>query len=383
MSESKMLKAYCRKTNQYFGLEIKKYGSDWKVVNMIKLSDDESKIISSEIRQSSFYTNSNLLPCVKCGNRKISGCGCSVKNHACSQHMKYQFDCVYCSEFEIDYSRATYKGPYTKWAGMSNIPDAIKDKYGNPQGSQYDLAQDGSFVNYKIIVLNLCNECDFSEPRKALNKKGFEVIEYKTIPSAKELQRAISGNNTQLWVISHKISYMNGEHLRIIRDYYESGHGVYIWGDNDPYYADANLLLESIFGLKMHGNSRGDNVLGIQGDIGLPGLIANHPITTGIMNFYEGITIAEVDTKPSIIASLKSLFDLPDSISSVDHVLQPLIYGSNGLVVAAYYDSDNKRAIVDGGFTRLYYKWDSAGTDRYVVNAAAWLANIERFGYNN
>ena len=41
-----------------------------------------------------------------------------------------------------------------------------------------------------------------------------------------------------------------------------------------------------------------------------------------------------------------------------------------------------RRALVDGGFTRLYHKWDSAGTDRYVVNAAAWLANIERFGYN-
>jgi hypothetical protein len=55
------------------------------------------------------------------------------------------------------------------------------------------------------------------------------------------------------------------------------------------------------------------------------------------------------------------------------------VYGSNGRVVTAYYDHDGRRAIVDGGFTRLWYKWGSAGTDRYIINAAAWLLNIERF----
>lgn len=48
--------------------------------------------------------------------------------------------------------------------------------------------------------------------------------------------------------------------------------------------------------------------------------------------------------------------------------------------MAAFYDKDAKRAIFDGGFTRLYLKWDTAGTARYVKNAAAWLANAERFG---
>lgn len=49
-------------------------------------------------------------------------------------------------------------------------------------------------------------------------------------------------------------------------------------------------------------------------------------------------------------------------------------------MVAAYFDRDGKRAIVDGGFTRLYVNWDTAGTGRYVKNSAAWLANVERFG---
>jgi hypothetical protein len=48
--------------------------------------------------------------------------------------------------------------------------------------------------------------------------------------------------------------------------------------------------------------------------------------------------------------------------------------------VSAFYDRGGKRAIFDGGFTRLYRQWDTAGTARYVKNAAAWLANYERFG---
>ena len=52
-----------------------------------------------------------------------------------------------------------------------------------------------------------------------------------------------------------------------------------------------------------------------------------------------------------------------------------------GQVITAYYDRLQRRALVDGAFTRLYCNWDSAGTDRYIVNAAAWLANIEKFGY--
>jgi hypothetical protein len=57
-----------------------------------------------------------------------------------------------------------------------------------------------------------------------------------------------------------------------------------------------------------------------------------------------------------------------------------VIYGSAGNLVTAAFEAHGKRLIVDGGFTRLSNKWDSAGTGRYVMNAAAWLANYEKFG---
>ena len=60
--------------------------------------------------------------------------------------------------------------------------------------------------------------------------------------------------------------------------------------------------------------------------------------------------------------------------------MTPIVYGSAGNLVTAAFEKDGKRLIVDGGYTRLSYKWDTAGTGRYVMNAAAWLANYERFG---
>ena len=360
MSESKMLKARCNKTGLLFGLELKKIGSAWKVVNVVRISNEEASIIASEVKQADFFTNENLLACRRCGNRRVSGCSCSRKNHPCSPTMKYCFDCVHCDSLSIDYSLPMRRSPYTKWAGISNIPEAIKDRYGNPSGSQYDLAQDGSFKGYVIVVLNLCSECDFSQPAIALRKKGFEIIEFKSAPSEQEMRKVLSGTKTQLWVISDRSPKLNEKHIDVITSFFNDGHGVYIWGDNDPYYVDANKILKHVFRTAMHGNSYGDRVLGVQSGSGTSGIIPNHPITTGITSFYEGITIAQVDITQS---------------------LKPLMYGSNGQVVTAYYDANGKRALIDGGFTRLYCKWDSAGTDRYIVNSAAWLANIEHFGY--
>lgn len=361
MHESRMLKAKCRKTGRYYGLEIREFDGVWKVVNVVSLTEDERKIISSEIRQPCYETNQNLLACEMCGGRKVGACSCARKKYDCSYDMKYRFGCIYCDLLEIDYSRSSLSGPYTKWAGVSNIPDAIKDKYGNPQGSQYDLAQDGSFAGYRIIILKGYG-CDLSMPIRALQQKGFDVVEYNEMVDVATLKKLLKDDKSQLWIISDRISHMTEKHVNLIADYFNTNHGVYIWGDNDPFYAEANMLLNEIFNINMHGNSRGDQVLGIQNMKRGPGIVANHPITTGIQSFYEGITIAEINT---------------------GNIVTPLIYGSNGKVVAAYYDKRGKRAIADGGFTRLYYKWDSAGTDRYIVNAAAWLANIEYFGYNS
>jgi hypothetical protein len=248
----------------------------------------------------------------------------------------------------------TSTNPYSEWAGQNQIAGAGADQYGNANGSQYDLIQDRSVIEATVVVLNLYSGLNMSQPRAALERKGFTVLELRDCRGLSERL----ANAAELWIISDSLQHLTSDALDAIESFFHSGRGLYIWGDNDPYFADANLVLRRLFNVAMFGNSQGDHVVSMLTSGKTSGLIPGHLVTTGLVNIYEGITIAEVPTT---------------------ELLRPLVYGSNGRVVTAYFDHDGRRAIVDGGFTRLYHKWESAGTDRYIVNAAAWLLNIERF----
>ena len=156
----------------------------------------------------------------------------------------------------------------------------------------------------------------------------------------------------------HQKECLNNGHEKVIRDFFNSGKGVFIWGDNDPYYQDANPILESLFGTSMLGNSPGRKVVHECNTGTGPGFIQHH-VTTGLEHLFEGITVA--------------------TIQNGNEKLTPLMRGSAGNLVTAFYDKEQKRAIVDSAFTRLYNNWDDAGTARFVKNAAAWLVNWERF----
>lgn len=236
------------------------------------------------------------------------------------------------------------------------------DTYGNAAGNEYDLATDGAFEGNTIAVLHLYTGegFDFSKPKAVLQEKGFSVFRWiNNPPSAEELREKLK-DACQLWVISSNVRKLNDEHAEVIKEFFDSGKGLYIWGDNDPYYADANFLCQKIFGTSMNGNTYAAQTVGISGEgTNRAGIVDGHLIATGVQNVYEGITIATVQPTQDLSA---------------------LIYGSSDNLVAAIYEKDGKRAIIDGGFTRLYYAWDTAGTGRYVKNAAAWLVNYERFG---
>jgi hypothetical protein len=235
------------------------------------------------------------------------------------------------------------------------------DAFGNAQGNDHDLAVDGAFKGQTVAVIQLYTGegFDFSLPRAALAEKGFSVFRWSNgVPTPADLEKSLQKCN-QLWIISGSSQLLTEAHLKVIKKFFDAGHGVYIWGDNEPYYADANFVAQGLLGTTMTGDVPGDRVVGVENTSGGVGLLPNHLLTTGLEHIYEGITIATIAKTPS---------------------MSPLIYGSADNLVAAYYDHDGKRAILDGGFTRLYLKWDTAGTARYVKNAGAWLANAERFG---
>lgn len=252
------------------------------------------------------------------------------------------------------------------------------DKYGNASGKQYDLAVDGAFKGTTVAVLHLYTGegFDFSLPKAALKKKGFSVYRWiNNPPSPKELEKSLK-KACQLWVISGPSQKLNAEHLKVIKNFFDSGKGVYIWGDNAPYYADANYVAQALLGVGMQGNVQGNQNVGLQTRSKKVGLLPGHLVTTGLTYVYEGITIATIKGDLSEKANTKN----SNNQKASKDAFQPLIYGSAGNLVAVSYENKGKRAILDGGFTRLFLKWDTAGTGRYVKNAAAWLVNIERFG---
>jgi len=230
-----------------------------------------------------------------------------------------------------------------------------RDRFGNVKGNHNDLGRDGAFEGSVIGVIQLYSSAkfDFSLPRTALEEKGFRIKLERSVPRD---MKAFLADCTQLWVISTSVVQFNAEQLAGVKAFWDSGKGVAIWGDNEPYYADANAIMQAMLPgtfTVMHGNVRGGKQVQPNSTGSGPGF-PQHLVTTGIENLYEGNTIATITHNGH-----KSL--------------TPLIYGSAGNLVATVFDDGKRRAIFDGAFTRLYHSWDAAGSARYVKNLAAWL----------
>jgi hypothetical protein len=250
--------------------------------------------------------------------------------------------------------------------------EVAKDTYGNPDGNQYDLAVDGAFEGQTVAVLHLYTGegFDFELPKEAIEQKGFSVYRWiNNAPTPEELEKALE-KSCQLWIISSSQRKLNDEHIAVIKTFFDSGKGVYIWGDNQPYYSDANAVSKALIDVEMKGNTMGNQTVDIQMGGKKIGLTPNHLITTGLQYIYEGITIATLDEHED---------------------LTPIIYGSAGNLVTAVYEKDNKRLILDGttylkgiraiefSFGNTYYDYSSnvihtkSKSDYNVVNLAGQI----------
>lgn len=156
----------------------------------------------------------------------------------------------------------------------------------------------------------------------------------------------------------------------------------YLFGDNVPFVTAVNQIATQLWpgaGIHLKGDDPADKVVDIlDGDEsggqpistrvhdareGAAGF-APHPITTGLVHLFEGSTVSWV----------------AEGDSEYHTVLNPLVRGSDGHVVMATYEKEGMRVVIDGGFTRMYENlWrKTAGTSRYIANAASWLFNYEQ-----
>ena len=240
------------------------------------------------------------------------------------------------------------------------VPDPDIFPVPRPAGRPVDsyLVKERGLLGLGITLLQLTTEGTYSKLRAELDRIGLKVHWYVgPPPSLVDFRKALA-SSCQLWIISHAIPMLNGPYIDEIKLFYSQGNGLYLWGDNAPYFADVNPLAGALFRAQLSGNDPGQQVVPANGRDEGPGL-ASHPVTTFVPMLYEGITISSV-----MMAS-----GCP---------LKPLVRSSVGKIVTAYFDGDSKRALLDGGFTRLWDDyWTTTGTAPFVSNSAGWLANLD------
>lgn len=240
-----------------------------------------------------------------------------------------------------------------------------------------DLVPDGSMKGYSILFINMTERFKkvgmffrkeetvqrdryYSHAITALERKGFEVIYSGQIP--RNLDRVLK-TVSQVWIFgSEKTNNITPEQINLLKNFYEEGHGLLLLGGDAPTRQEPNDVARAIFGTTMEGYYGAGTMLGIQASAGQPGIVKDHLIATGIDSFYEGASVAHVVNMSSR--------------------LKPFMYGRDGALIAAYADEQDRRCILDGGYTRFWNSYSTWGkTSRYIVNVAAWLTNLERFGY--
>jgi hypothetical protein len=150
---------------------------------------------------------------------------------------------------------------------------------------------------------------------------------------------------------------------KAVMQFHERGGGLLVWGDNDPYFGHANVVLPELLKTKVEliGNTPGGKPL----SVGKPtekGHFGPNIITTGVIKLFEGITICY----PNTLGPLKVLATSSDGHPAV-------CYADN----ESLQNEKCGRIIVDCGWTKMYCSWKEAGTARYVTNATIWLLALE------
>jgi len=232
---------------------------------------------------------------------------------------------------------------------------------------EYDLGIDGAFNDFSLLIGSFINRKPLSDyfvglAVTALEKKGFRVAYTYNENTFVEL---ITTNKYDVaWIISgDSMQGENEKFLEAVLDFHKKGGGLMIYGDNEPLYVHANIVLPDLVGCELTGDTPAGKILQYGPGEKSGYFDENHLVFAGINHLYEGVTICFPDKE----CKLKTLATSTDG---------------NPCILCCEAGESNiengGRIIVDSGWTKLYKMyWASAGQARYVVNATVWLLNLE------
>ncbi|MEU8007718.1 VWA domain-containing protein [Catellatospora sp. NPDC049111] len=239
------------------------------------------------------------------------------------------------------------------------------DEFGNPESRAYDLGGgDEDRIRGERILFYTCHIPDgpvaMAELKRMMAERGLQLdMHFGPATGPSDLTAGLLAGYTQLWYLSGDRSTLSTQQVQLVADYVRRGNGLAIWADNEPFYADANLLAQALIGCRFSGNKQADRVM-VPGAERSRGHFIEHQLTQGVNNLYEGITICTIEAAPGTVALLGQSHD--------------------GQFCMGCYEHDGQRIVLDSGFTKLYPDrlHRSAGLGRYLSNIAFWLAKGSR-----
>lgn len=273
---------------------------------------------------------------------------------------------------------------YNPSAGRT-VEDILADKSTkvdanrNPLGTEYDLPRDNTMQECTLVLLWFSLEGQYGKPVEALRRKGFQVIVHDARNTTEQQMMVSLLVADVVWLISGaEVSQKDFPQLvEALLQFHHRGGGIFVWGDNAPHFAHANRLLERIFpgeGIQLEGNDHGSQIMQAHSDGTSPGhLTYTHLIMTGLKALFEGVTV-------SYLSRVGPLKVLATYNNGPGYGGKPYCAVADAEVFKSIrpYAPGRGRVVIDGGFTKLYddYWNKTAGTERYVKNASAWLLNM-------
>jgi uncharacterized protein YegL len=233
------------------------------------------------------------------------------------------------------------------------------DEFGNPKGLAFDLGggDEQRMRDEKILLYTPFNTAQYhgSHLIAAVAERN---ISMDIVSAGSQLDETTLSRYTQLWYVSGTAPTLSSHQIDLIADFVKRGNGLAIWADNDPFYADANLLAERLIGTRFSGDKMADQIM-TPWDQVAPGHFIEHQLTHGVNNLYEGVTICTIRPVEGL------------TILGQSH---------DGQLNIACFERGQERIVLDTGFTKLYngYFQRAAGTARYLRNIAFWLARGSR-----
>jgi hypothetical protein len=237
------------------------------------------------------------------------------------------------------------------------------DEHGNPLSRAFDLGGgDEERLRGEKILLYVGYAApgyEWYHAQQAVAERGIQMdIDLTRGNGRCHLDERMLSAYTQLWFVSSNHPSLSRNQLQMISDFVRKGNGLLIWADNEPYYADANLLAQSLIGASFSGDKQGDKIM-VPGTQVRPGFFIDHPLTQGVNRLFEGITICTI---------------------APAHDLTLLAQSHDGQMCMACFERGDQRIVLDTGFTKLsqgaFQK--TAGTARYFRNIAFWLSRASR-----